>query len=136
MDRANQFRDRARLNKPPPPAPLYAPEPRPSFPRWAQLALNRGDEAPGHYEPMWARWYDVCPQCGACVFLVHPFLMPAFEEVVSAGGELDLLRWGPRSLNRPENPIKHHAHRYFADSRECDWETLTLITQGLKESDH
>jgi hypothetical protein len=80
---------------------------------------------------MWERWYDLCPQCGQVVFLIHPYVMPAFHEVTD-GQESDLSKWGPRSLNKPRMPVQFHPCRFFEEHKAADWETVQLIINGEK----
>ncbi len=136
MDREAARRQSAWAQRPVDKNTIHAPEKPPEWPRWAKLALDRGEPVPGKFLPMWARWYDTCPICQAVVFLSHPFLMPAWEEVVPEGKRSDLLEFGPRSLNRPAHPIKFHPHRYFEEHKNVSWETFTLITQGEQENGH
>ncbi len=133
MDRKAKQAQSAWAQRPVDKNTLHAPEKAPHWPQWAKHALARGEAVSGHYLPMWTRWYDQCPICGQVVFLSHPFVMPAWEEVVPEGKVSDLLEYGPRSLNRPSHPIKFHPHRYFEEHKNVTWETFHLITQGESE---
>lgn len=103
-----------------------------AYPRWAMLALRRGEDAPGRVVPMYERWYQPCPVCGRLVFLIHPYLMPALEEIVPAGNTSDLEQLGRQSLTDPMNLIRTHEPCRFFDRSE-PWDFQTPETKTLKD---
>lgn len=121
MDRKEEFRYRAWLDRPPietliPPKPARPPE----WPAWAVHALARGDDVPGRLQPLWARWYQTCPVCKKTCFLVHPYLMPAFEEVNEDGHWDGIDFAGHYAKAVPLNPVRAHPCRFF--DTDAEWE--------------
>lgn len=115
-ERQRLFALRAALNKPLADAPGAAAEGRPDrelLPAWARHALRRKEDVPGRVMPMWVRWYDVCPICHRLCFLVHPWVMPAFEEILEEGQASDLETLGRQSLDDPMNLIRVHPCQFF-----------------------
>ena len=103
------------LNKPladAPGAALNGLPDKPQLPNWAVQALRRGEDVPGKLLPMYLRWYQPCPVCKRVVFLIHPYVMPALEEV-APDGYTDLVALGTRSLVDPINPIQPHPCRFY-----------------------
>lgn len=120
MNRNDEFRYRAWLNKPAP-EPVTPPNPArpPEWPSWAIFALNRGEDVPGKLQPLWARWYQTCPICKKACFLIHPYLMPAFEEVNEEGNWDGIDFAGQYSKMEPINPVRAHPCRFF--DTDADW---------------
>lgn len=122
MGRPEDFRARYQLNRPLADAPGAALEGlplKPQLPNWAVQALRRGEDVPGKLLPMYLRWHQPCPICSRVVFLIHPYLMPALEEV-APDGYTDLVELGARSLSDPLNPIQPHPCRFY--DKEASWD--------------
>jgi hypothetical protein len=78
---------------------------------------------------MYARWHQTCPVCGKTCFLIHPFLMPALEELTE--GLTDFLELGALSTVDPENLIRPHPCRFW--DRDVAWDFEEPQTLNLKD---
>lgn len=107
----------------------HPPEP---MPRWAMLALRRGEDVPGRVIPMPERWYWSCPVCARIVFLIHPYLMPALEEFLPEGTTSDLEELGCQTFAEPMNLIRTHEPCRFLDRSE-PWDFQNETVKSLKD---
>lgn len=85
-------------------------------PRWAILSLRRGEQVEGKWVDARLRWSFTCVKCLKDVFLIHPYIPPALEEV-SLDGHID-----GYSLT-PTNDVRLHP---------CPVEWVTVGWDGLE----
>jgi hypothetical protein len=132
-DKAQEFRLRASLNKDPGDEPGAALRGGPAvalaLPRWAEMALRRGEDVPGHVIPMADRWHHVCG-CGRVVFFIahNQYQPPALHEIIPEGSTSDLEDLGRYTLEAPLNLIQRHPCPW--PEWQVSWDELEELTRN------
>ena len=88
------------------------------IPRWATMALRRNEQVEGRWIDTRLRWYFTCTKCCKDVFIIHPYIPPALEELIPHGGVSD-----KETLETPVNDVKLHP---------CPIEWVTVGWDGLE----